>query len=102
MGPMNRFTPRTRYIPALLLAATLGFIQACDDDDDPVVPQTIAVTLSPTSGSAQQGGSTNTTVTVTGGGGFVGTPAVAVRSEEQTSELQSRLHLVCRLLLEKK
>src|SRR2546422_1962319 len=33
------------------------------------------------------------------------TPAVAlldVRSEEHTSELQSRLHLVCRLLLEKK
>src|SRR2546422_6544400 len=33
------------------------------------------------------------------------TPAVKVsvpRSEEHTSELQSRLHLVCRLLLEKK
>src|SRR2546422_4555637 len=28
--------------------------------------------------------------------------ASAVRSEEHTSELQSRLHLVCRLLLEKK
>src|SRR5207253_4850593 len=28
--------------------------------------------------------------------------AVAVRSEEHTSELQSRGHLVCRLLLEKK
>src|SRR2546429_2408208 len=28
--------------------------------------------------------------------------AVANRSEEHTSELQSRLHLVCRLLLEKK
>src|SRR2546422_3632051 len=27
---------------------------------------------------------------------------VEVRSEEHTSELQSRLHLVCRLLLEKK
>src|SRR2546429_5423997 len=27
---------------------------------------------------------------------------VHVRSEEHTSELQSRLHLVCRLLLEKK
>src|SRR2546422_3137382 len=27
---------------------------------------------------------------------------VNVRSEEHTSELQSRLHLVCRLLLEKK
>src|SRR2546422_6590881 len=30
------------------------------------------------------------------------TLAFAVRSEEHTSELQSRLHLVCRLLLEKK
>src|SRR2546422_5310997 len=28
--------------------------------------------------------------------------ALAYRSEEHTSELQSRLHLVCRLLLEKK
>src|SRR3989449_2545967 len=33
--------------------------------------------------------------------GIVPRPA-AVRSEEHTSELQSRLHLVCRLLLEKK
>src|SRR2546422_2404119 len=29
-------------------------------------------------------------------------PSLAERSEEHTSELQSRLHLVCRLLLEKK
>src|SRR5687768_18273973 len=29
-------------------------------------------------------------------------PQPAARSEEHTSELQSRLHLVCRLLLEKK
>src|SRR2546422_3869917 len=29
-------------------------------------------------------------------------PSVEPRSEEHTSELQSRLHLVCRLLLEKK
>src|SRR6266436_5101111 len=29
-------------------------------------------------------------------------PDLAARSEEHTSELQSRLHLVCRLLLEKK
>src|SRR2546422_7424540 len=33
--------------------------------------------------------------------GWMGTTCVA-RSEEHTSELQSRLHLVCRLLLEKK
>src|SRR5687768_10536231 len=31
-----------------------------------------------------------------------GAPAKPARSEEHTSELQSRLHLVCRLLLEKK
>src|SRR5712675_2669858 len=31
-----------------------------------------------------------------------GPAPVRVRSEEHTSELQSRLHLVCRLLLEKK
>src|SRR2546429_6370721 len=29
-------------------------------------------------------------------------PGLTQRSEEHTSELQSRLHLVCRLLLEKK
>src|SRR2546429_2045274 len=29
-------------------------------------------------------------------------PLDVIRSEEHTSELQSRLHLVCRLLLEKK
>src|SRR5437868_11130812 len=32
----------------------------------------------------------------------VANPAVAIRSEEHTSELQSRFDLVCRLLLEKK
>src|SRR2546422_6032757 len=44
-------------------------------------------------------------VAVLGGAGGDGAGAVAVvagRSEEHTSELQSRLHLVCRLLLEKK
>src|SRR2546429_5083165 len=33
---------------------------------------------------------------------FTISPARRLRSEEHTSELQSRLHLVCRLLLEKK
>src|SRR2546429_6023960 len=33
---------------------------------------------------------------------FTDAPSGAPRSEEHTSELQSRLHLVCRLLLEKK
>src|SRR5690606_4844218 len=35
-------------------------------------------------------------------GGFIGDPDVMDRSEEHTSELQSRENLVCRLLLEKK
>src|SRR3989442_6190117 len=34
--------------------------------------------------------------------GFRGAPQNPARSEEHTSELQSRPHLVCRLLLEKK
>src|SRR5258707_3961698 len=33
---------------------------------------------------------------------FNGTPGPWIRSEEHTSELQSRQYLVCRLLLEKK
>src|SRR5207247_4508394 len=46
-------------------------------------------------------------VTVTNSGGGSGADTVAVhvvahRSEEHTSELQSRVDLVCRLLLEKK
>src|SRR2546422_1191060 len=36
------------------------------------------------------------------GAARAGGPAPRRRSEEHTSELQSRLHLVCRLLLEKK
>src|SRR3989449_5065090 len=35
-------------------------------------------------------------------GGGTEFPMMIMRSEEHTSELQSRLHLVCRLLLEKK
>src|SRR3989449_5929641 len=36
------------------------------------------------------------------GGGATPRAQAQARSEEHTSELQSRLHLVCRLLLEKK
>src|SRR3712207_8572670 len=35
-------------------------------------------------------------------GGYSSPPLVCLRSEEHTSELQSRQYLVCRLLLEKK
>src|SRR5687768_17909222 len=39
---------------------------------------------------------------LTGAGARTEHYEIAARSEEHTSELQSRLHLVCRLLLEKK
>src|SRR5690554_6987000 len=44
---------------------------------------------------------------IMGAGAFImaeitGIPYTEIRSEEHTSELQSRPHLVCRLLLEKK
>src|SRR2546429_5813075 len=41
-------------------------------------------------------------VSVQDAGAQLAAPLLQVRSEEHTSELQSRLHLVCRLLLEKK
>src|SRR5436305_5305047 len=47
-------------------------------------------------GMAEQ--AANSVLSVSGAGGL----ALGARSEEHTSELQSRPHLVCRLLLEKK
>src|SRR5690606_40680619 len=47
-------------------------------------------------------GGTKTRAAVVGPGGGVLASATAPRSEEHTSELQSRENLVCRLLLEKK
>src|SRR5690554_7052531 len=43
-----------------------------------------------------------TTAIGIGGDPIIGTTTKEARSEEHTSELQSRPHLVCRLLLEKK
>src|SRR3989449_9415679 len=54
-------------------------------------------TLSPVSGSADATGRI-----ISGFGVYHIPRSGAARSEEHTSELQSRLHLVCRLLLEKK
>src|SRR2546422_6526262 len=56
----------------------------------------VAEVLYRTGAAAAQGGPGGPTSPGTG------TPGSGGRSEEHTSELQSRLHLVCRLLLEKK
>src|SRR2546429_1338117 len=50
--------------------------------------------------SRRRGANLLEALAIAGGRHHVRDPAV--RSEEHTSELQSRLHLVCRLLLEKK
>src|SRR2546422_8213202 len=71
---------------------------------DPIVQR--IVHLGPRHGGPPGNGryfTVNRTVSTTSG--FKGTclqSATTARSEEHTSELQSRLHLVCRLLLEKK
>src|SRR5690625_6258157 len=53
-------------------------------------------------GPLRWSGAPGTSNTATRGRLLVGLAAAAKRSEEHTSELQSRGHLVCRLLLEKK
>src|SRR3712207_6848900 len=45
---------------------------------------------------------TTTTTTIGGSGSMTNNNNTTMRSEEHTSELQSRQYLVCRLLLEKK
>src|SRR2546422_8001301 len=56
------------------------------------------LTPSSSCGAARSGCCNATEAKATKRSGF----AAQARSEEHTSELQSRLHLVCRLLLEKK
>src|SRR5439155_26051282 len=62
--------------------------------------------ISPSSAGRPVSGSTSTIGTPGSGRpmepGLTGMPGTLPRSEEHTSELQSRGHLVCRLLLEKK
>src|SRR5207237_10272022 len=68
------------------------------------VAQPTTLSVSPTSipfGNVVVGNSSTKPGTLSASGGTVTVSSVA-RSEEHTSELQSHLNLVCRLLLEKK
>src|SRR3712207_7862621 len=68
-------------------------------------PADIDLSASTVGGSpvaAVSGSGANYTVSVTGMSGTGNVVASVKRSEEHTSELQSRQYLVCRLLLEKK
>src|SRR3712207_7903548 len=83
---MIRRPPRSTLFPY----TTLFRSQRLDETDTGTTPQ--ATTTYGTPGIARPG------VRVTDGDGLEG----LARSEEHTSELQSRQYLVCRLLLEKK
>src|SRR2546422_5085300 len=74
-------------------------------------PDTIRVTMLPAANTAitvpaNDGARCSASVTSSGTSAIrtpnTVQPLAKLRSEEHTSELQSRLHLVCRLLLEKK
>src|SRR2546422_6265485 len=87
---MIRRPPRSTLFPYTTLFRSC--FQAIDRNHDPKVQKHIL-------------GSAYTVIGTSDGGGRPHTAVAGAddrRSEEHTSELQSRLHLVCRLLLEKK
>src|SRR5690606_41916823 len=86
---LHSFPTRRSSDLTLILAGALA--AACSSQATPTSPMEVPVFSEP----ALHGGSAN--------GGNFGTPLSGrERSEEHTSELQSRENLVCRLLLEKK
>src|SRR3989449_10433528 len=91
----------------LFLGGTAGSDSATALHADHFVPSAVSDngTLISFIGTAISQNVANLPVSATSGGStfrFEGGVPVPTRSEEHTSELQSRLHLVCPLLLEKK
>src|SRR5687768_18283540 len=80
---MIRRPPRSTLFPYTTL-----FRSVVEHDEDTIKTADWVVDIGPGAGEH--------------GGQVVHSGTVKQRSEEHTSELQSRLHLVCRLLLEKK
>src|SRR2546422_7146250 len=84
---MIRRPPRSTLFPYTTLFRSIGIAAA---GREPQIGQTADVVRTPVEDTAVIGLA------------FIVEGEGVVRSEEHTSELQSRLHLVCRLLLEKK
>src|SRR3989449_7226674 len=88
---MIRRPPRSTLFPYTTLFRSRGRrpldgVGACGEEPDAGIAVTREATLIPGDGIGPE----------------ITEATLQVRSEEHTSELQSRLHLVCRLLLEKK
>src|SRR5687768_7597710 len=106
---MTELTDQTtrRAVLGGVAAVGAGAVLAACGSDEPTSSTGggDATSDSGSGGDAPAGGEIGTTADVPVGGGTVFQKqkiVVTQRSEEHTSELQSRLHLVCRLLLEKK
>src|SRR3989449_3188780 len=96
---MIRRPPRSTLFPytTLFRSISLGWLSPATSRGLPAAPATRAGSRC-LLGLAPTGGYRAASVA----GRAVGSYPTVSRSEEHTSELQSRLHLVCRLLLEKK
>src|SRR5690606_41209619 len=81
------------YLAVMAMAASVSLLAACSNEDDTAAPADTAPppAASPADPMTSPGASPSTSPT-----------DPMTRSEEHTSELQSRENLVCRLLLEKK
>src|SRR2546429_6570532 len=88
---MIRRPPRSTLFPYTTLFRSLGAAWILDGLEIQIVA-TVGTVL-------QDKGTLHLTAAQVG---LLGSVRCSVRSEEHTSELQSRLHLVCRLLLENK
>src|SRR3712207_8954496 len=86
--PISTLLPYTTLFRSLLPSKTGSIALRDDDVQPPNVAATQSLRISFCAFSAKTVGSD--------------APSSATRSEEHTSELQSRQYLVCRLLLEKK
>src|SRR3712207_9102065 len=90
---MIRRPPRSTLFPYTTLFRSATLRRRSSSHRIPVLPpRATAASRSRSAASIVCRGSAGTSISVTNG----------VRSEEHTSELQSRQYLVCRLLLEKK
>src|SRR3712207_7721051 len=90
-----RRPPRASAAIVGLSSGSCSLARQCSDSSTGRKPQSASKVVSASSSSGLCQGSLNVRA-----GSSLGMPAA--RSEEHTSELQSRQYLVCRLLLEKK
>src|SRR3712207_7102755 len=90
---MKRRPPKSPLFPSTALSPPTTTTAA---------PATTTTTAAPTSTTTTTAAPSTTTTAPEVDGIVVKPPPAGSRSEEHTSELQSRQYLVCRLLLEKK